>query len=103
MTASPASKWIELGIIGVAAVEEAPVAQVDVMTRSQSHAALLESAFGVRPFRFTRGKSLMHAFPRLPAVAVRKWLEERSLVFAVTPDGLRQDGPLTWVQGGFPL
>jgi hypothetical protein len=103
MTSPSQLKWIELGIERVAAVDESAVARVDVMTRSQSHAALLESTFGVRPFRFTRGNSLVHAFARLPAVAVRKWLEARSLVFAVTPGGLRQDGPLTWVQGGFPL
>jgi hypothetical protein len=101
MNSSHSLSWSRLGIERVAVAEESLVARVDVMTRSQSHAAALEAAFGVRPFRFARGNSLMHAFPRLPAVAVRRWLENRRLAFALTPGALQQDSPLTWVQSGF--
>ena len=94
--------FARLGIEHVAVVEEFEVAQVDVMTRSPDHAASLERAFHVQAFRFARGGATLHAFPRVPAVAARKWLEEHGLAFAVTPDGLRREGPLTWVQGGFP-
>ncbi len=90
-----------LGIERVAVVEELEVALVDVMTRSFSHASALELAFGVTPFRFSRGSATLHAFSRLPAVLARRWLEHHGVAFALTPDGLRPDGPVTWVQGGF--
>jgi len=96
----PTFPWIRLGIESVAVAEEIPVARVDVMTRSPGHAADLEAAFGIRPFRYHRGKALLHAFSRLPAPAVRRWLAERNLDFSVTTNGLKSDGPLTWVQGG---
>jgi hypothetical protein len=94
--------FARLGIEQVAVVDEFEVASVDLMTRSRDHADLLECALGVQPFSFTRGKSTLHAFPRVPAVAARQWLEDHGLDFVVTSDGLREDGPTTWVQGGFP-
>jgi hypothetical protein len=91
-----------LGIEWVAVADEAEVAYVDLMTRSRAHASLLEDALGVEAFRFTRGNMLLHAFPRVQAVAARQWLEEHGLAFVVSPGGPREDGPMTWVQGGFP-
>jgi hypothetical protein len=91
----------KLGIERVAVVEELEVASVDVMTRSSSHASALELAFGITPFRFSRGQATLHAFARLPAIAARRWLENHGVAFTLTPDGLRPDGPVTWVQGGF--
>ena len=93
--------YARLGIEWVAVADEVEVACVDLMTRSRSHAESLEDAFGVRAFRFARGDSILHAFPRVPAVAARQWLEEHGLAFVLSADGLREDGPTTWVQGGF--
>ena len=91
-----------LGIEWVAVAEEIEVAYVDLMTRSRAHAELIEDALGVEAFRFARGETVLHAFPRVPAVAARQWLEDHGLAFVVSSGGLREDGPTTWVQGGFP-
>ena len=89
-----------LGIERVAIIEELEVAQVDVMTRSRCQADELELAFGITPFRFVCGSHQLYAFARLPAVAARQWLEDHGVTFAITPDGLRPDGPVTWIPGG---
>jgi hypothetical protein len=89
-----------VGIESVATVEFVPVTRVDVMTRSRAHATLLEREFRVRPFRFDRGGATLHAFPRLPAASAKDWLESQGIAFTQTPDGLRPDGPITWVQSG---
>lgn len=102
MQRSTAPQFALLGIERVAIVQELEVAQVDVMTRSQSHAAALELAFGITPFRFVRGTRDLFAFSRLPARSVRRWLEARGVAFAITPDGLRPDGPVTWIPSGCP-
>lgn len=91
-----------LGIEWVAVGDVMEVAYVDLMTRSHAHAEELEDALGVQAFRFARGEQILHAFPRIPAVAAREWLEDHGLAFVVSSDGLGANGPMTWVQGGFP-
>ena len=91
-----------LGIEFVAVCERVPVACVDVMTLSRAHASMLEETFQIRPFRFVRGGATLHAFPRLPAASAKSWLEAQGIKFAQVSDGLRPDGPVTWVQCGFP-
>ncbi|MGH7996064.1 MAG: hypothetical protein ACREFX_06915 [Opitutaceae bacterium] len=89
-----------LGIERVRLAEIRPVAHVDVMTRSRLHASMLESRFQTRAFRFRRGETTLHAFPRLPAIRARAWLEEQGIDFVVRTDGLDPAGPPTWIQGG---
>lgn len=90
-----------LGIERVVLVESAPVSRIDVLTRDPSHAADLEAAFGVRPFRFQRRGEILHAFPRLPAAGARAWLEDHGLAFVLVGYGA-PDGPdPTWIQGAF--
>jgi len=101
MNQSSFRDYAAIGIESVATVEFIPVTRVDVMTRSRAHATLLERAFRVRPFLFARGGATLHAFPRLPAATAKNWLEAQGIAFAQTADGLRPDGPITWVQSGF--
>jgi hypothetical protein len=101
MNHAPLPSPFSLGIERVAILETTPVAHVDVMTRSPVHALVLESIFGVRPFQFSRRGETLHAFPRLPAVRTRAWMEDQGLAFVVTSGGMASDGPVTWVQGGF--
>jgi hypothetical protein len=94
--------YAQLGIEWVAVVDEVEVAYVDLMTRSRAHAELLEDALGVPAFRFARGHLLLHSFPRVPAIAARQWMEDHGVAFVVSSGGLAENGPTTWVQGGFP-
>jgi hypothetical protein len=95
------SHFAELGIERVAVRQSFAVARVDVMTRSRYHASLLEETFKIQPACFAHEGETLHAFPRLPAASARRWLEAQGIDFVVTEGGLRQDGPVTWVQGGF--
>jgi len=95
--------YARLGIERVAIVELTPVSHVDLMTRSVAHASSLASAVGIRPFRFARGQEVLHAFPRVPALPARQWLEAHGIPFTVTPDKLLGHGVETWIQGGSPV
>ena len=91
---------LSLGIERVSTVEHIPVARVDVMTRNPIHALLLESQFGAQAFQFRHGAGTLHAFSRLPAVAAREWFESQGIAFILEKDGLRPEGPETWIPGG---
>lgn len=101
MNYSTFQDFSQLGIERVAICEHVAVTCVDIMTRSRVHASMLEEIFQVRPFRIARGEATLHAFPRLPAASAKRWLEAQGIAFAQIPDGLRPDGPVTWVQSGF--
>ena len=98
---TPPANYARLGIERIAIVELTPVSHVDLMTRSPIHASSLASAVGIRPFCFARGQEVLHAFPRVPAVPARRWLEAHGIPFDVTPDKLSGHGQETWIQGSF--
>jgi hypothetical protein len=89
-----------VGIQSVAVREDRPVSRVDLMTRDPRHAADLQWNFGVRPFRFTRRSETLYAFPRIPAVSARAWMEDHGLTFRLTGAGLDRRDLATWVQAG---
>ncbi len=103
MKASIANDYARLGIERVAVVELTPVSHVDLMTRSAVHASSLAAAVGIRPFSFTHGRTRLHAFPRVPALPARRWLEAQGIPFEVTADKLGGGGQPTWVQAGFAV
>jgi hypothetical protein len=101
MNTSTFRDYALVGIERVAITENIAVTRVDVMTRSRTHASMLERVFRVRPFLIARGDATLHAFPRLPAASAKDWLEAHGIAFTQVTDGLRPDGPVTWVQNGF--
>ena len=101
MNTSTFRDYALVGIERVAITENIPVTRVDVMTRSRTHASLLEREFRVRPFLIACGGATLHAFPHLPAASAKDWLEAHGIAFTQVADGLRSDGPVTWVQTGF--
>lgn len=100
MQRSPTISPFRLGIACVMVCEECPVVHVDLMTRDPRHAADLQWNFGVQPFRFTRRRETLYAFPRLPASGARAWMEDRGLAFRLIGGGLDRRDLSTWVQSG---
>jgi hypothetical protein len=89
-----------LGIERIATIEYLPVVRVDVITRNENHAAQLEHEFGTRAFRLEQPGGTLHAFSRLPAARAKEWFESRGIAFALRKDGMRPDGPETWIPSG---
>lgn len=100
MLSASGSRYSSVGIERVAVVDDSPVSRVDLMTRDADHAAALEDNFGIRPFRFERRGETVFSFARLPAPAVRAWMEDQGLSFERTDGGLGQPSVRTWIQAG---